>query len=149
MPSQLCQGFCCSAQGHKSRGSLFTTHQQQDQPPTQKTAEGLRYFRAASIHETHLEKAGARADFVPGRGKQLQSQQGWREMSPAKGRACSRGTGTLTLPAQQEHPSPVVRGKLWPRTVKIWRCRASELVPKRDWHMVSSIVAVEPELPGA
>lgn len=147
MPSRLCQGFCCSAQGHKSRGSLFTTRQQQHQPPTRETAEGLRYLRAASIHETHLKKAGDHTGFVADRGKP--NPAGLERNEPCKGRACSRGTGTLAVPAQQEHPSPAVRGKLWPRTVQIWGCRASEFVPKRDWHLVSSIVAGEPELPGA
>ena len=37
----------------------------------------------------------------------------------------------------------------WPQTVKIQRCRVSNFVPKRDWHVISSIVAVELDLPVA
>lgn len=57
--------------------------------------------------------------------------------------------GTVPTPALQEQPQADVRGKLSPRTGRIWRSRASKFVPNKDWHAGSSLGAVEPEVPVA
>lgn len=68
MTSRLCQGFCCSAQDHKSRGSLFTRASTVPTTGTEKTTDKLsRYLRAAPMGKTLGEGRSFALGRVPAR----------------------------------------------------------------------------------
>lgn len=138
MTSRLCQGFCCSAQDHKSRGSLFTSTG--PTTGTEKTTDKLsRYLRAAPMGKTLGEGRSFALGRVPARIEHLtRLPTGLETPAPREQNAAPTGDRDT---AQQPPPKPAGRGELG-TGCEMRRCRVSRFALR--W-----VGAVEPELPVA